>query len=170
MVLSPTIKGLITSLGILCLMILCLGFTALIIQLTPWYSLFYKVPITVPFWLKIPFSILSWINSWIYYIIFGLNYVYSLSAIIGAPILEELEWRGPLYLINKKYNLSEKTKIILSSLSSLLFAMWHGLSIIGTINITIVGLVLSWLIFKTKKLWCSISVHSLYNLLVTLIR
>ncbi len=88
----------------------------------------------------------------------------SLAVAVGAPLSEEFLFRGFL--------LSALAKTPLGFLGAALVsnAAWTTLhmsySVYGLIDVFLVGLVLSWLLWRTGSLWVTIICHGLYNSLI----
>lgn len=149
--------------------ILLLGFSCflLLAHTSPWSWFLFTHPLfySYPSWLQNILYIFSDINYTIYKSV-GL-YGHILSPILGAPILEEIEFRSLILLSAKRASL--KTKICLSILTSLIFAMCHGVPIGFMSVIFCMGLISCWLINSTKRLWPSMIFHSMYNTIVTVV-
>jgi CAAX protease family protein len=84
---------------------------------------------------------------------------------IGAPLSEELLFRGFL--------LSALARTSLGFWGAALIAtgLWtalHGYSIIGILEVFIIGLFFSWLLWRTGSLRVAIFCHALYNSLIVL--
>ena len=89
--------------------------------------------------------------------------VVILVVIIGAPLVEELLFRGVLF--EELANIvSIKTTIILTAL---IFGLYH-FNILQTPNTIIMGLVLAYVYYKTKSIKAPIIVHATNNLLATI--
>lgn len=83
-----------------------------------------------------------------------------IGAVIGAPIVEELLFRGVLFEEIKK-ECSVKTTILLTAL---MFGCYH-FNIIQTPNTFFMGLVLAYVYYKTKSIKASILVHATNNVI-----
>lgn len=81
-------------------------------------------------------------------------------AVIGAPLVEELLFRGVLFEEIRK-ECSIKTTIFLTAL---MFGYYH-FNIIQTPNTFFMGLVLAYVYYKTKSIKASIIVHATNNIL-----
>jgi membrane protease YdiL (CAAX protease family) len=83
---------------------------------------------------------------------------FLLGAVILAPLLEEIVFRG---IILRGYLLtySPKTAVFLASL---LFAIAHGTPI-HMLSIFLTGLFLCWIYYKTKALTFTIILHAIFN-------
>lgn len=79
---------------------------------------------------------------------------------IGAPLVEELLFRGVLFEEIKR-ECSLKTTIFLTAL---IFGFYH-FNIIQSPNTFFMGLVLAYVYYKTKSIKCSIIVHATNNIL-----
>jgi membrane protease YdiL (CAAX protease family) len=97
-----------------------------------------------------------------------------LTAVVVAPITEELTFRG--VLLKTFQNRSRRTIMIVTSL---LFAAFHMLGLpadqfleaaaVVVPTIFLVGLVLAWITLRTGRLGPAIFIHSGYNLLAALV-
>lgn len=90
----------------------------------------------------------------------GLNFV---SAVVLAPICEELIFRG--FIFNKMLTRFSPTKAVIAS--SVIFGAMH---LTTGISPTLVGMVLCVIFMKYGSLLPCITIHSLHNLAVELIR
>lgn len=81
-------------------------------------------------------------------------------AVIGAPLVEELLFRGVLFEEIRK-ECSVKTTILLTAL---MFGCYH-FNILQTPNTFFMGLVLAYVYYKTKSIKASIIVHATNNIL-----
>jgi membrane protease YdiL (CAAX protease family) len=107
-------------------------------------------------------------NSYIYGLflpVFG-KYLTVTKLVILGPILEEIQFRL-LPCIITKYN--KKLAICIGLFTNVLFTACHVVPIGFLINIFLVGLISTWLVIKTKKIYPSMLLHGLYNLMVLLI-
>lgn len=85
---------------------------------------------------------------------------------IGAPLSEELLFRGFLFSALAK---SRVGVIGAALISTVLWTALHaGYTIIGLIEIFLVGLVFSWLLYRTGSLRVTIVCHAVYNSLIML--
>ena len=83
--------------------------------------------------------------------------------IIGAPLVEELLFRGVLFEELSRI-VSTKTTIILTAL---IFGIYH-FNILQTPNTIIMGLVLAYVYYKTRSIKAPIIIHATNNLLATM--
>lgn len=85
---------------------------------------------------------------------------------IGAPLAEELLFRGFLFAALAKSRLSIAGAALIST------ALWTGLhagySPAGLIEIFVVGLYFSWLLWRTGSLRVTLVCHAVYNALIML--
>lgn len=89
--------------------------------------------------------------------------VLLLVVVVGAPLVEELLFRGVLY--EELENIvSTKSTIILTAL---IFGLYH-FNILQTPNTIIMGLVLAYVYHKTKSIKAPIIIHATNNLLATI--
>lgn len=86
-----------------------------------------------------------------------------LVVVIGAPLVEELLFRGVLFEELNRI-VSEKATIILTAL---IFGLYH-FNIIQSPNTFIMGLVLAYVYYKTKSIKAPIIIHATNNLLATM--
>ena len=83
-----------------------------------------------------------------------------LLAVVGAPISEELLFRGFLYPAFARSRIGSIGAALVTT------ALWTGLhaySIAGSIEIALFGLGLCWVLTKTKSLWPCIALHAALN-------
>lgn len=107
-------------------------------------------------------------NSFFYaFLPFPAKYLGLATPIIGAPIMEELEFRGPIWLVRHSKNKWFKYGLVI--ITSLLFGLCHRRGIAPTLLICTMGFISSGLVLKTKRIWPSQILHGLYNALVSLI-
>lgn len=89
-------------------------------------------------------------------------WVAVLAVAIGAPIAEELMFRGFLLNRLRRANVGFVAAALLSNV------LWTSLhfqySVVGQFEVFLAGLLLFWAIWKTKSLWVTIILHALYNL------
>ena len=83
--------------------------------------------------------------------------------IVGAPIVEELLFRGVLFEELNRI-VSDKATIILTAL---MFGIYH-FNIIQSPNTFIMGLVLAYVYYKTRSIKAPIIIHATNNLLATM--
>jgi membrane protease YdiL (CAAX protease family) len=88
----------------------------------------------------------------------------SLDAIIWAPLVEEVAFRGFLYTtLRRRFPMVTATV-----LSSTIFALVHGYSLAGFVTIWWSGLVWACAYEKSRTLWPGILCHATSNALATL--
>jgi membrane protease YdiL (CAAX protease family) len=85
---------------------------------------------------------------------------------LGAPLSEELLFRGFLLGALAKSRLGFLGAALVST--ALWTALHAGYSLIGLAEVFSIGLLLSWLLWRTGSLWVTIFCHGLYNSLVVL--
>ncbi|MEQ1613645.1 MAG: type II CAAX endopeptidase family protein [Hyphomicrobiaceae bacterium] len=87
--------------------------------------------------------------------------IYALIIIVGAPLSEELLFRGFLQSALAKSRIGYLGASIVTTLA------WGALhiqySIYGLAEIFVVGFVLCWVLRRTGTLWATILMHGLYN-------
>lgn len=84
--------------------------------------------------------------------------ILAVVAVVGAPLFEELTFRG-IVLNAVKERFGFWPSIIISGL---VFSMAH-LSIVNIIPLAIVGIILGLAYQRTKNLWTSITMHAVFN-------
>jgi len=84
-----------------------------------------------------------------------------MSAVVVIPLIEEVIYRGPLYLSRK--HADSPVWWLAGVLLVILFTLSHNRSGIALLPIFVLGLSSSWLIMITGKFWPSLSLHILYN-------
>lgn len=89
----------------------------------------------------------------------------TIPALILAPIAEELFFRKYL-LINLLQRNTVKNSIIISSIC---FSLVHIPNYINLVPTFLLGLILSYIMTKTKNISICIAIHFLFNLIVTLL-
>ncbi len=81
--------------------------------------------------------------------------------LIIAPVIEEVIYRGPMYLTRHKSNRLIWWFIGITLVC--MFALSHGRSGVALLPVITLGTYNLWLVRKTDYLWPSISLHFLYN-------
>ena len=80
---------------------------------------------------------------------------------VGAPLAEELLFRGFLYPALSKSPLGLRGAAVASTLA------WTGLhagySVLGLVEVFLIGLYFCWLLVRTGSLWIPILCHGVYN-------
>lgn len=85
---------------------------------------------------------------------------------IGAPISEELLFRGFLLPALAKSRLGFAGAALLTTT---LWTLLHvGYTVIGLVEVFTIGLLFSWLLWRTGSLWVTIFCHAVYNSLIIL--
>lgn len=88
----------------------------------------------------------------------------ALVAVVGAPLSEELLFRGFLQ------SALARTRLGFANAALITTAAWTMLhasySIVGLGEVFLVGLVLSWLLWQTGSLWVPIISHGIYNCVI----
>jgi membrane protease YdiL (CAAX protease family) len=88
----------------------------------------------------------------------------SLDAVVGAPVVEEIIFRGLLF-----GTLVGRWGFWPAALgSSLVFASLHGYELEGSISVLTTGTFLCWLYARTGRLWAPMLAHGLLNAIVVL--
>jgi membrane protease YdiL (CAAX protease family) len=85
----------------------------------------------------------------------------ALVAIVGAPIIEEIFWRGMLY--NKLARRSRLVAIVITTIS---FTLAHGAYFIPAITLLGASLAIR---RKNESLWFTMGAHSMWNAIVTVV-
>lgn len=81
--------------------------------------------------------------------------------LIMAPLIEELMYRGPLFLLKKRIGFH--VWWLLANFLCVIFVLSHRMAGLSVLPIIVLGLTSSWLIMKTERFWPSITLHFLYN-------
>lgn len=94
-------------------------------------------------------------NSWI---------LLAVAVCIGAPLSEEFMFRGFLFsaLASSPLGVLGATLVTNTAWT----ALHSQYSIYGLIDIFLIGLVLSWLVWRTGSVWVSVFCHAIYNTIV----
>ncbi len=115
-------------------------------------------------YLMAPDSMLSDLGPFIGMVRSELVVMLAIVAVIGAPLSEELLFRGFLLSALAKTRLGFMWAAIITT------AAWSALhfnySLLGLGAVFVTGLTLSWLLWRTGSLWVPIFCHALYNGLV----
>ncbi len=119
----------------------------------------------------IPFSLLMW---WLFPETFSSNlrffaelaaspaaWLAGLAVIVGAPLAEELLFRGFLLPALTKVGHGFPGAAMISTLGWTL--LHFNYSIAGLIEVFMIGLFLCWLVRRTGNLWINIALHAFYN-------
>lgn len=80
---------------------------------------------------------------------------------VGAPLAEELLFRGFLYPALSKSRLGPAVAAMVSTLGWT--ALHAGYSIFGLVEVFLIGLYFCWLLVRTGSLWVPILCHGVYN-------
>ena len=92
--------------------------------------------------------------------------LFFLALVIGAPVSEELLFRG--YLMNRL----AQTKLGFGGATIVSTTGWTllhtGYSTVGLIEVFLAGLLFSWVLWKTSSLWIPILFHAIHNGIVLL--
>ena len=94
----------------------------------------------------------------------NLLWVGVVIVVIGAPVIEEMIFRG--FLLNSL----SKTRLGFwgaAGVSSLLWALVHGYATSMAVGLFVFGLLLSLMVKRSGSIWISIILHSLWNGFVT---
>ena len=93
------------------------------------------------------------------------NDMYGFSkTFVMAPLLEELEWRGPLFLTRRHAHRGWWRAAAV--VGAVLFTLSHDLGIGTLIPVFAVALGSAWLIAKTGRFWPSLVLYAVYNMQV----
>ena len=84
----------------------------------------------------------------------------ALVLVVGAPLSEELLFRGFLLPALTKTRHGFRGAAVLTTLG---WTLLHGHSILGLIEVGLIGLYFSWLMWRHASLWLPIGLHALYN-------
>lgn len=88
-------------------------------------------------------------------------WLYALAIVIGAPLSEELLFRGFLQSALAQTRLGFGGAALVSTLGWT--ALHAGYSKLGLIEVFVAGLFFSWLLWRTGNLWVPIVAHAFYN-------
>jgi len=86
---------------------------------------------------------------------------YALIIVVGAPLSEELLFRGFLQSALAPSRLGYIGASLVTTTSWTLLHIQY--SMFGLAEIFVVGLVFCWVLWRTGSLWATISLHALYN-------
>ncbi|MDP3947392.1 MAG: CPBP family intramembrane metalloprotease [bacterium] len=84
---------------------------------------------------------------------------------VFAPLLEELAYRGPLWLLRR--HAKSWWWMALAVLLGAFFALAHTAGPLRVVPVFGVALANAWLIRRTGKLWPAIALHGAYNMQIT---
>ncbi|SHJ26972.1 CAAX protease self-immunity [Malonomonas rubra DSM 5091] len=107
------------------------------------------------------------LQVWVLHIgqnLFGIDGTYKnliFSNLIMAPVVDELIYRGPLFLLKNRIGLY--LWWFLAVCLCVFFAIGHKCAGLSLFPLIIFGLTSSWLVMKTKRFWPCIALHFLYN-------
>jgi membrane protease YdiL (CAAX protease family) len=87
-----------------------------------------------------------------------------LVLVIGAPLSEEIVFRGLMLGRLKETRLGFMGATVVSTLSWTLLHLSYTL--VGLVDVFVAGLLFSWSLWRTKTLWVPITFHALYNAVV----
>ncbi len=88
-------------------------------------------------------------------------WLYALAIVIGAPLSEELLFRGFLLSSLAKTRIGFGGAALVSTLG---WTILHaGYSELGLVEVFVAGLFFSWLLWRTGNLWVPIVAHAFYN-------
>jgi len=113
------------------------------------------------------FTVGAWWEGFDEIIAFGprsLAFLDTLDAVVGAPVVEEIIFRGLLFGALFRVMGFPAAAIM----SSVVFAAVHGYGLEGTVAVTVTGSLLCWVYWRTGRLWTAILAHGVHNALVTL--
>ncbi len=82
----------------------------------------------------------------------------AISAVIVAPIVEEVVFRGYIYTVTKRYT----ARIFATVVSAILFGVVHNF-IPGLLPLAFLAIILTISYEFTGSLWAPISIHALFN-------
>lgn len=163
-------KAIIFALGLSVIWTLAFTFVAIVTYLTPIFPYLFTYKLALPVFITALIHIIISFNNLIY--TFVLNGLFGpsgilLSPFLGAPIIEELQFRGLPWLL--RHHNSKYLKMGIAILTTLFFILCHAVPLGAMFSIGCVGIASCWMVHKTKKLWPSMIFHSLYNIFVTLL-
>lgn len=123
-------------------------------------SLLSKDMVVIPAFLEKWFALQAWLLR-IDQTLLGGHGTLIFPNLILAPLVEESLYRGPLFLL--KDRLSSSVWWFLAVFLGVIFILSHRSFGLTIFPLLVLGLLSSWLVFKTGRLWPSISLHFLYN-------
>ena len=86
------------------------------------------------------------------------------TTLIIAPIVEEMIYRGPMYLTRRYSN--HTSWWLIGIALTVVFALSHDTSGIAWLPLLFLGSYGLWLIAKTERFWPAIALHMLYNFFI----
>lgn len=84
----------------------------------------------------------------------------AIVIVVGAPLAEELLFRGFLLPALTKTRYGFRGAAVISTAG---WTALHTYSVIGTLEVFLIGLFFSWLMWRFANLWLPIILHGLYN-------
>ena len=103
-----------------------------------------------------------------YELVRGPDWILATAVIgIGAPLSEELLFRGFLQSALARTRLGFWWAALITA--ALWTALHAGYSAVGLVEVFSIGLIFSWLLWRTGSLWVPIFCHAVYNTLVVLV-
>ncbi|MDP3963972.1 MAG: CPBP family intramembrane metalloprotease [bacterium] len=84
------------------------------------------------------------------------------SALIIAPVIEELAYRGLTWLAMRLTESATLRWFLIFS-SSLIWSFAHHRTLIPTLDIFFIGLFLGWIVLKTRSILAAMMLHALWN-------
>ena len=87
--------------------------------------------------------------------------IYAVIIAIGAPVSEELLFRGFMLPALSKSRIGFAGAAVVTTV--LWMALHYTYSIFGLIEIFVIGLILSWALWRTGSLWAPIALHAINN-------
>jgi membrane protease YdiL (CAAX protease family) len=98
------------------------------------------------------------------------SWLVALAAIgVGAPLMEELLFRGFLLSALAQTSLGFWPAAVITTVAWV--ALHWGYSFVGLLEVFLIGMYFSWLLWRTGSLWPALICHALYNsLLVVVLR
>jgi hypothetical protein len=100
--------------------------------------------------------------------LFGERWILALLVVgLGAPLSEELLFRGFLLSALAKSRIGFWGGAVITT--GLWTALHAGYSTVGILEVALIGLFFSWLLWRTGSLWVAIVCHALYNSLIVIV-
>jgi membrane protease YdiL (CAAX protease family) len=96
---------------------------------------------------------------------FGGGHWHLVTRLISAPVVEELIYRGPPYLL-RRYS-RHPAWWVGASLLAVLFALAHGRGGVALLPLLVLGMANVWLVASTGRFWPALGLHVLYNFFFT---
>jgi membrane protease YdiL (CAAX protease family) len=87
------------------------------------------------------------------------------SLLVLAPVLEEVVFRGPLYLVRGR--MPAQLWWSIGTVFALAFALSHGRHGVALLPLFVLGVCGLWLIANSRRFWPVVALHWLYNFFIS---